>query len=362
MTKGTSHAWDFGEAVANATVKVSYHTVPKASGLAGSTTMQCSNCHSAHGIADERSAFPRRQAYERSGAAGRAKVVSGNDYCLTCHTSAANATAYTALPGTSKYISDAIWASSTGFDHKTNYSAPGKGHNNPAGLGFTVDSEWVPTVAGIVCKACHSEHGSSNGKLIAEKVNNTDVVFDSASATGYNATYNPFCETCHQGAGLGGVYWPAASTYNSSGHGASTETRTLAYPPNDASASMTLQVKLCKQCHEPHGAGDANGPYLNLTRYFEEGCLLRVPQRVGGQPGRSQERGVGVRGLVEAQSGVEFDRRAQARSGRGVRCGPEPESPTLGRQSSRRVRRLPQHAPVGCHCTPSRNEPGVRGD
>ena len=283
-TNGMSHAWDFGEASANSTSKVSYHTVPTASGLAGSTAMQCSNCHSAHGIAGSGQRFLVVKPMNDPALKGALKTVSGNDYCFTCHTAAANAAAFAALPSTSKYIGDTIWASSTAFDHKTNYSAAGKGHNNPAGSGFTFDSEWVPTVAGIVCKACHSEHGSSNDKLIAEKVNNTDVLFDSASATGYNTTYNPFCETCHQGAGLGGIYWPTASTYNSSGHGASTATRTLAYAPNDASASMTLQTKLCKQCHEPHGAGDANGPYLNLTRYFEEGVCYACHSGSAGSP------------------------------------------------------------------------------
>ena len=280
----TLHAWDFGEATANSTLNVSYHTVPTASSLSGSTTMQCSNCHSAHGIATSGSAFLVVKPLDDPGLKGATKVVSGNDYCFTCHTSAANAAGYNTLPSAKKYIGNTIWASSTGFDHQADYSAAGKGHNNPAGVGFTSGSEWVPTVAGIVCKACHSEHGSSNGKLIAEKVNNTDVTFDSASAIGYNTTYNPFCETCHQGAGLGGVYWPSASTYNASGHGASIETRTLAYAPNDASASMTLQVKLCKQCHEPHGAGDTNGPYLNLTRYFEEGVCYTCHSGKAGSP------------------------------------------------------------------------------
>jgi predicted CXXCH cytochrome family protein len=264
------YSWDFGEDTIGATSKVSYHPVPKASTTAPVTgaTMLCSNCHNAHSMTGTGARYlvTKKLDPSYSGAYG---ATSGNLFCWTCHESTAAAS--------SGYISTASWDKSTGFDHKTYYSAGDTGHNKSTGSLVMAENPAVPSKENIACKGCHSEHGTTNDKLIAEQVNGQAATFRSGTAADYNTYYNPLCLACHGVAGLGGSYWPGSAIYSASGHGTSTAPKALAYAPNDAAGSLLLQVNLCKQCHEPHGAGDTANPegYPNLTRLFEENVCYR---------------------------------------------------------------------------------------
>ncbi len=263
----TPFASDFGESTIGNTAKVSYHPVPKATNLGTNVTMLCSNCHNAHSMNGTGARFlvTKRLDPSYTGAYG---PKTGNDFCFTCHNTTAAASA--------GYISTGSWNASTGFDHRTFYSSGDTGHNKSAGSVVMAQNPAVPSKENIACKGCHSEHGTTNDKLIAEKVNGQPVVFTVGSI---NTSYNSLCAACHGIAGLGGSYWPGSARYSASGHGASAEVKTLAYAPNDTAADLQLQVKLCKQCHEPHGAGDVANPsagaYPNLTRLFEENVCYR---------------------------------------------------------------------------------------
>ena len=264
------YSWDFGEDAIGTTSKVSYHPVPEASATAPVTgaTMLCSNCHNAHNMTGTGARFLAPRKLDPS-YAGVYKPQGGDAFCWTCHESTAAAS--------SGYISADSWDKSTGFDHKTYYSAGDTGHNKSTGSVVMAENPAVPSKENVACKGCHSEHGTTNGKLVAEQVNGQAVSFKSGSAVDYNTYYNPLCLACHGIAGLGGSYWPNSLTYVASGHGSSTAVKTLAYSPNDSAATLQLQVRLCKQCHEPHGAGDSANPegYPNLTRLFEEKVCYR---------------------------------------------------------------------------------------
>lgn len=273
-TDGTSpFAWDFGDTGAGGAAKsskVSYHPVPGASTAAPVTgvTMMCSNCHNAHGMTGAGARFLAPRKLDPS-YAGVYMPQGGDAFCWTCHDKDASLSA--------GYISVASWSASTGFDHKTFYSTGDTGHKKSTGSLVMAQNPAVPSKENIACKGCHSEHGTTNDKLIAEQVNGQVMKFRSASAADYDLYYNPLCLACHGIAGLGGSYWPGAVVYSVSGHGTSTVPKTLAYAPSDTAATLQLQVKLCKQCHEPHGAGDAANAqgYPNLTRLFEENVCYR---------------------------------------------------------------------------------------
>jgi len=268
----TPSAWDFGEAPLGTTSQSSYHPVPKAAVTAPVTgvTMACSNCHNAHSMTGSGERFLAPAGLDPNPAKrGPSLAQTGNAFCYTCHGGAASLS--------TAYISAASWNTSTGFDHKTYYPTGDTGHNKSTGSLVMAQNPAVPSKEDIACKGCHSEHGTANDKLVAEQVNGQSVVFKSGSAVDYNTYYNPLCVVCHGDAGAGGSYWPGSIAFTASGHGASTAPKTLAYAPNDPAGNMQLQVRLCKQCHEPHGAGDAANPlaYPNLTRLFEENVCYR---------------------------------------------------------------------------------------
>lgn len=272
-------AWDFGEATVGATSDISYHPVPTATKLGTNVTMLCSNCHNAHSMTGTGARFLVTKKLDPS-YSGAYRPATGNLFCWTCHNKSALDSA--------GYISTASWDKSTGFDHKMYYSAPGEGHNMSSG---SLVNLAVPSKENIACKGCHSEHGTTNDKLIAEKVNGVDVTFKSGLATDYNRDYNRLCLACHGIAGTGGSYWASSVIYSTSGHGDpnTPAVKTLKYAPNDPTGTLQLQVNLCKQCHEPHGAGDAGNvkPYPNLTRLFEENVCYRchgsAPNPVGAR-------------------------------------------------------------------------------
>ncbi len=226
--------------------------------------MLCSNCHNAHSMtgSGERFLAPKKLDPKYSGVYG---PQAGNQFCWTCHDASATLSA--------GYISADSWNKSTGFDHTTYF--PGTGHDS---VRVMAQNPTVPSKESIACKGCHSEHGSTNDKLIAEKVNGQAVTFLSGSAVDYNTNYNSVCVACHAEADVARSYWPGSATYSHSGHGTPTSAvKTLPYAPNDAAGDLPLQVNLCKQCHEPHGAGDADNTlaYPNLTRLFEENVCYR---------------------------------------------------------------------------------------
>lgn len=268
------YSWDFAEATIGNTSKVSYHPVPKATGLGTGVTMLCSNCHNAHALAGT---GPRFLAVKKldpsySGAYG---AKTGNDFCWTCH----NTTAATSAG----YISTASWNASTGYDHKTYYPTTDAGHNKSSGAIVMAANPRVPAKQSIACKGCHSEHGTANSKLIAEQVNGAAATFDATSDTQINATYNTFCRNCHATSGLGGPYWPgnaaSGTSYINSGHGKSTKTRSIAYSPPVPAVNQNLYVGVCKQCHNPHGT-----QYANYTLDFEENLCYACHDADG--PGR----------------------------------------------------------------------------
>jgi hypothetical protein len=115
------------------------------------------------------------------------------------------------------------------------------------------------------CSQCHFNHGG-------------EVPFDYALFT---LNDNLLCQSsgCHEYASQwppGDYYWPYPGNtpdwYNS-GHGRST----ASFPPAGQS-----EVRLCLQCHNPHGNADSiYGTYPSATKYLEEkGCYSN-----GGIPG-----------------------------------------------------------------------------
>ncbi|MHB0980362.1 MAG: cytochrome c3 family protein [Thermoleophilia bacterium] len=278
------YAWDFAEATIGSTTKKSYHPVPASlthTWVDGTTTntgvtMLCSNCHNAHSMTGTGQRFLAVKKLD-PGYTGTYGAKTGKDFCWTCHNTTSGTSA--------GYVSSAAWGVGTGFDHKTYYPTGDTSHNKSTGSIVMAANPRVPAKENIACKGCHSEHGSTNSKLIAEDVNNGAATFDSTTATGYNTTYNPFCGRCHSTSGLGGFSWPGNAGYDTSGHGSSTSTKDLAYSPPVAAVTQTLQTKVCKQCHEPHGTGDANGAFLNLNRYFEEGVCYVCHNTTGNPTG-----------------------------------------------------------------------------
>lgn len=277
-------AWDFGEAVIGTTTKRSYHPVPTslnhtwvdATTTNTGVTMLCSNCHNAHSMAGTGQRFLAVKKLDPlfSGTYG---AKTGNDFCWTCH----NTTAATSAG----YISSAAWNASTGYDHKTFYPTGNVSHNMSVGFASLTDSR-VPSVQGpITCKGCHSEHGSTNDKLILEWVKGFAVTFRAWTDNDYNTTYTSLCTSCHGLAALGGFSWPGTGSHAAAGHGASASTKVLSYSPPVPAKNQTLRVGQCKQCHEPHGTGDANGAFLNLNRYFEEGVCYVCHNTVGNPAG-----------------------------------------------------------------------------
>ena len=269
-------ASDFGETSAEATSVVSFHPVPKAASSGTGATMQCSNCHNAHGL---EGTGPRLLAVKKLDTAmtGTYGPKTGNQFCWTCHESTA--------AGSQGYITAASWSASTGYDHRTYYPPAGTSHNKLDGIGFTQTGAHVPTKEGIACKGCHSEHGTTNTKLISGTVNLQAVTFDTRTEAALNATYNNLCNACHMNAGIGGLGWLGSAVYATSGHGATGATSPLSYLPAIPVGDQALQVKVCKQCHEPHGAGDANGAYPQLTRDFEERLCFRCHASTGRPTG-----------------------------------------------------------------------------
>ncbi|MHB1343949.1 MAG: cytochrome c3 family protein [Thermoleophilia bacterium] len=277
----TPYAWDFGEAVIGVSTQRSYHPVPTslthtwvdASTTNTGVTMQCSNCHNAHGMTGTGQRFLAVKKLDPS-FSGTYGAKTGNDFCWTCH----NTTAATSAG----YISSAAWNASTGFDHKTYYPTTDSGHNKSTGA-VTMSDIRVPSAQNIACKGCHSEHGSTNDKLISEWVKGFEVTFLARTDNDYNTTYTSLCTSCHGLAAVGGFSWPGTASHDAAGHGASASTKVLSYSPPVPAENQTLRVGQCKQCHEPHGAGDANGAFLNLARYFEEGVCY-VCHSAAGNP------------------------------------------------------------------------------
>lgn len=96
------------------------------------------------------------------------------------------------------------------------------------------------------CIQCHTGHAGGND--FGLRATNDDS----------------FCFTCH--AGSYQRSWTGSTNYNASAHGLSV----LTYHP-DTGAGSGRQVKLCVQCHNPHGNGDAtNGFRLSLQEYLEQ--------------------------------------------------------------------------------------------
>jgi predicted CXXCH cytochrome family protein len=255
--------WDFGEDRPGESAQASFHPVPAAGPLGTAVRMVCSNCHIAHPTpgSGTRSSLSVKPVDASLG--GSYARPEGNEFCWMCHDKTAEASA--------GYLPADSWAASTGFDHRSFYPPEGVSHNDLARLGVTDPGAWVSSRHDIACKGCHSEHGSSNSKLVAEVVGGSNVTFSSADAQGYDSTYNTVCLACHAAAGSGGFSWPSGGLYETSGHGASRSVRLLAYSPPVPAVDQQLRTGLCKQCHEPHGAGDENGAFDNLTRFFEEG-------------------------------------------------------------------------------------------
>ncbi len=277
-------SWDFGEAVIGTSTKIvgssgSYHPVPASlthTWVSGATTntgavMRCSNCHNAHARTGTGQRFLAVKKLDPS-YSGAYVNVTGNDFCWTCH----NTTAATSAG----YISSASWNASTGTDHKTNYPASGSGHNKLSGAGILMNDLRVPSVESIACKGCHSEHGTTNDKLISENIKGFVRTFNGTSAANYNTQYNAVCNSCH-GLPIGGPIAPnlPGASYTSSGHGASTKTRSLTYSPPVPAVAQNIYVGVCKQCHNPHGT-----QYANYTLAFEEDLCYQCHAAAG--PGR----------------------------------------------------------------------------
>ncbi len=96
------------------------------------------------------------------------------------------------------------------------------------------------------CAQCHTQHnaGGASQDFALFAVND-----------------NALCYTCHAAAYQRA--WPGSIAYDGSGHGASI----ALYVP-----ATGRQVKLCVQCHNPHGNRDATyGLYPSLLKYLEEG-------------------------------------------------------------------------------------------
>jgi len=275
-------SWDFRENPIGTTVMTSSHPVARAmtySWVNATTTntgvtMRCSNCHNAHNMTGTGARFLVNKKVDPS-FSGAYVVNTGKDFCWTCH----NTTAATSAG----YISSASWNASTGSDHKTYYPTTDAGHNKTTGAVIMTNNQRVPSKQNIACKGCHSEHGSSNSKLIAEQVNGAAITFNSATVTGYNTTYNPLCFRCHSAAGLGGIYWPGTSVstaaYTSSGHDVTAKNRSLTYSPPVPAVAQNLRVGVCKQCHNPHGT-----QFANYTLAFEEDLCYQCHAAAG--PGR----------------------------------------------------------------------------
>ncbi len=253
--------------------------------------MQCSDCHNVHGLKGTGARLLAIRPLETT-MTGVYAPKTGNDVCWTCHDKTAEAS--------KGFVGAGSWNGSTGYDHKSYYPAAGTSHNKLDGIGFAPADQQVPTKQEIACKGCHSEHGSGNAKLIAETVDHRPVEFKTGTDADRDRTYNNLCNACHMEAGIGGFSWLGTSVYGTSGHGASTVTASLSYAPPVPGIGQVLQVKLCKQCHEPHGAGDANGAYPNLTRDFEQTLCFRCHRASGNPPG-SQGPGVHLRAPVRTR-------------------------------------------------------------
>lgn len=275
-------SWDFGENPIGSTVMTSSHPVARAmtySWVNATTTntgvtVRCSNCHNAHNMTGTGVRFLVNKKVDPS-FSGAYVVNTGKDFCWTCH----NTTAATSAG----YISSASWNAGTGSDHKTYYPTTDAGHNKTTGAVIMANNPTVPSRQNIACKGCHSEHGSSNSKLIAGQVNGAAITFNSSTVAGYNTTYNPLCFGCHSSAGLGGTRWPgtavSTATYTSSGHDVTAQNRSLTYSPPVPAVVQNLRVGVCKQCHNPHGT-----QYANYTLAFEEDLCYQCHAAAG--PGR----------------------------------------------------------------------------
>lgn len=113
-----------------------------------------------------------------------------------------------------------------------------------------------PAAAGE-CVHCHEQHASVEGSEPLPTGGPDDYLL-------MRANDNNLCYECHT-ASLNRI-WPGSGTYDSSGHGSTTAT----YNSRD--------VKLCVQCHNPHGTSDvdysSDGICPRMTiRMEENGCL-----------------------------------------------------------------------------------------
>lgn len=97
------------------------------------------------------------------------------------------------------------------------------------------------------CNQCHVTHGANDFALFAANDNN-------------------LCYTCHTGTFGWERAWTGSANYNASGHG----TSTALYNPASG-AGTGREVRLCVQCHNPHGNGEAaNGFFASLQERLEE--------------------------------------------------------------------------------------------
>jgi len=135
----------------------------------------------------------------------------------------------------------------------------------------------VPTGS---CRQCHGSHARRDSAKLQSSVS-PDILGK-----------NELCAKCHD-APLG-AKWLGMNEYTFSGHGSSTET----YPRHGG-----REVRLCVQCHDPHGTVDGQVGLIPsmLRRTEENGCMGKGGESGGCHSADSADRPVTAKDLESEQ-------------------------------------------------------------
>lgn len=193
---------------------VSHHKVPEG-------TMQCSDCHNPHDGGKDINGNEIHWTRLLSSSADPSSH-GGNQFCLSCHQT---------TQGDTKAINSAT------------YPADGVGHNNSSFIINGTTPFNPESGSDIRCAGCHEQHGSTQEKLLKDKIGDNDQ-----TPSGNN---NSLCFKCHADASQDNRF-SGQSVYTNelkNPHSLSTSGKTNASFPG-----VNGRAGQCANCHDPHGS------------------------------------------------------------------------------------------------------------
>ena len=214
----------------------SHHKIPEG-------TQQCTDCHNPHDGGQDAGGNSIHWTRLLQSSADSTSH-GGNQFCFSCHQND---------QGSTKPI------------NPMTYPAEGTGHNTASFVINGVTPFNPLSGTGISCAGCHEQHGSSQVKLLRDKLND--------NSAGINGDDKSQCYNCHSGASSGGRFL-GQSVYdntNSNPHSLTSSSKT-----NTSYPGVTGQAGQCVNCHDPHGSnyGTSRAKMKTLRAPYNDGKTL----------------------------------------------------------------------------------------